>query len=366
MVARADETAPVVRTVGHRLPAWLWAVATAVLAALPFTPGFTSDRIFYVRDLSLYFWGRFLWLRRTMLGGEWPLWDPYVGAGQSAVADALHQMFLLPVLAIRLIGSEVLGFNLWVALPFPLAALGGWFFFARRFSAPASTLGVSLCALPARVSTGNFPNMSWSVATMPWVLWGVDRACSPCRRGAARCVWRSPSAFQALAGEPVTFSATLALAAAFALFVRCQRWGDARQQGSVLYAMWRRARAWLSLLAAIQLVPMVEAASLRRTIEGDRPGVWSLHPLALVETIARASSGTILPFSRCRPFHGCRSSTPGASRSSFRCISACPYSRWRCSGWSPSGEVVGVCSGPPPARPASSSRSACTRQCFRS
>jgi hypothetical protein len=43
-----------------------------------------------------------------------------------AVADALHQLFLLPALAVRLIGSDVVGFNLWVAAPFPLAALGAW------------------------------------------------------------------------------------------------------------------------------------------------------------------------------------------------------------------------------------------------
>src|SRR4029450_5443349 len=124
-----------------RLPAWLWAVAAVVLAALPLAPGFTGSRIFYIRDLSWYFWGRYLWLRRAWLGGEWPLWDPYVGGGQAAVADALHQMFLLPVLAIRLIGSEVLGFNLWIALPFPFAILGTWLFFRPRFSAAASALG---------------------------------------------------------------------------------------------------------------------------------------------------------------------------------------------------------------------------------
>ncbi len=73
-------------------------VFAAGVATIPFAQGFSSSRVFYIRDLSLYFWGRYLWLRRTLLSGEWPLWDPYIGGGQSAVADALHQMFLLPVL----------------------------------------------------------------------------------------------------------------------------------------------------------------------------------------------------------------------------------------------------------------------------
>ena len=202
-----------------RLPAWMWAVVATAVAALPLAPGFTGSRIFYIRDLSLYFWGRYLWLRRAWLSGEFPLWDPYVGAGQAAVADALHQMFLLPAVLIRLIGSEVVGFNLWVAVPFPLAALGAWLFLRRRFSPTASTLGAVTFALCGPVySTSNFPNMSWTVAAIPWMLWAVDRlAARPGPRNLAVLI--VVVAFQGLAGEPVTFLATLALVSAFALLL---------------------------------------------------------------------------------------------------------------------------------------------------
>ena len=111
-------------------PDWLWLCLALCAASIPFLSGLSLSRVFYIRDLSLFFWGRYVWLRRTIFAGEWPLWDPYVGGGQSAVADALHQLFLLPVLAVRLIGSEVVGFNLWVALPFPVAAIGAWAFLA--------------------------------------------------------------------------------------------------------------------------------------------------------------------------------------------------------------------------------------------
>ena len=156
--------------------AWAWASLAVSVAAIPFLPGLTGSRVFYVRDLSMHFWGRYLWLRHELLSGSFPLWDPYVGAGQSAVADALHQLFLLPALAVRLIGSEVVGFNLWVATPFPLAALGAWLFFRRRFAPDASALGaIAFSVSGPIVSTGNFPNLSWSVAAIPWVLWAVDR-----------------------------------------------------------------------------------------------------------------------------------------------------------------------------------------------
>src|SRR6476646_5550104 len=123
VTAAADQPASI--SASLQPPGWVWALLAACGAALPFLRGLTSARVFYIRDLSLYFWGRYLWLRRAWLSGQWPLWDPYVGGGQPAYSDALHQMFLLPAVLVRLIGSEVLGFNLWVELPFPLAALGG-------------------------------------------------------------------------------------------------------------------------------------------------------------------------------------------------------------------------------------------------
>jgi hypothetical protein len=256
-----------------------------IATVMPFLSGFSSSRIFYIRDLSLYFWGRHLWLRRTLLSGEWPLWDPYVGAGQAAVADALHQMFLFPVLAIRLIGSEVLSFNLWVALPFPFAALGTWLFFRRRFSAAASALGAIAFTLSGPVvSTGNFPNMSWSVAAMPWVLWATDRLVREhSRRNAA--LLAATVAFQALAGEPVTLSITACLALGFGLV----RQMDVTETSSRRWrsVMWVTGGLALGgAIAAIQLVPMVLAAGAAERSKTIVDGVWSLHPVALLETLA--------------------------------------------------------------------------------
>ena len=52
--------------------------------------------------------------------------------------------------------------------------------------------------------------MSWSVAAMPWVLWAVDRLVEI--PGPPRLmVLAIAVAFQALAGEPVTLSATAAV-----------------------------------------------------------------------------------------------------------------------------------------------------------
>ena len=123
---------------GRRLPRRFCADSRAV----------HHSRIFFVRDLSFFFWSRHLWLRHTLASGKAPWWDPYVAGGQSAIADALNQPLMPLTLAMRLLPSDVVSFNLWVALPLPLAALGMYLFLERSGKPPASAaLGACVFAL---------------------------------------------------------------------------------------------------------------------------------------------------------------------------------------------------------------------------
>src|SRR5689334_2227744 len=111
---------------------WFWPILALAAATIPVGGLFTLRRIFYVRDLTLAFRSRFLFLRHSLQSGTWPMWDPYPGNGQSAVNDALYQLFHLPSLVIRLALPEVVAFNLWVALPVPIAALGAYLYLRRH------------------------------------------------------------------------------------------------------------------------------------------------------------------------------------------------------------------------------------------
>ncbi|MGE0449543.1 MAG: YfhO family protein [Vicinamibacterales bacterium] len=261
-----------------------WPAVAGLAALIPFLPALSGARVFYARDLGAFFWGRFLWLRRAWDSGEWPLWDPYVGAGQAAHADALHQMFLPPSILVRMLGSETQGFNLWVATPFPLAAVGTWLFLARRASGAGAALGaVAFAACGPVVASGNFPNLSWSVAFLPWVLWAVDLvlAAATCRRIAVLAVL---VALQCLSGEPVTFFTTAVLAVGYAAAFS----GQAR--GGVAERVRRMAAVGTSLvlglaLSCVQLVPMVAAAVLASRGDAITPDAWSLRPTALLETL---------------------------------------------------------------------------------
>jgi hypothetical protein len=262
-------------------------VLAAALGVLPFLAGFSTTRVFYVRDLSSFFWGRYLWLRREWVAGHFPLWDPHVGGGQAAYSDALNQMFLPPSILVRLLGNEVLGFNLWILMPFPIAAIGAWLLFSRRSSQPAATIGAAAFAMCGPiVSTGDFPNLSWSVAMMPWVMWAVDRLINT---GAGRDagVVAACVALQVLAGEPVTLFSTCLLALGYAVFC----W--ASETHTDIAGVFKTAVAILlgAGLASVQLIPMMIAAVHADRSDAITADAWSLRPTALLETVWHHLSG---------------------------------------------------------------------------
>jgi hypothetical protein len=265
--------------------AYLWPLLAALVSLVPVLPGFSSNRVFYVRDLSSFFWGRYLWVRHAWLSGSWPLWDPHVGAGQAAYADALHQMFLLPAVLVRLVGGEVLGFNLWIVTPFPIAAVGAWLFFARRLSGAAAALGAIAFAVCGPVaSSGDFPNLSWSVAMLPWVLWATDRLVSDLRPREVAVV-AFAVAGQCLAGEPVTLFTTVGAAILWAATMTGQDRGFDLRASARNVVLSGAGIALGVALSAIQLLPMTVASAMAERADAIVPDAWSLRPTALLETV---------------------------------------------------------------------------------
>jgi hypothetical protein len=262
-----------------KLPRGFWPLLAIAIALVPVGGVFTLSRLFVVRDLALTFHSRFLYTRHSFFSGSFPLWDPYVANGQPAVNDALYQLFHLPSLAVRLLLPETLAYNLWVALPIPLCALGMYLYLRRYLSAPASAFGGIVFAVGGPiVSTPNFPNFSWSIATTPYVLWALDRVFERKTPGAATLLAVIVSC-QALAGEPVSLAATLLIAAAYAIAVD-GRWRDLR--GVFLTGAGLAAGV---LLSAIQYVPLVLAgrASMRSTMTAA--DFWLFHPLLSFELV---------------------------------------------------------------------------------
>jgi hypothetical protein len=267
-----------------RAPRWAWP-ACAVLAALLAIPGvFTLSRVFFVRDLASTYLPHHLWFRSTVLSGQLPFWDPYLGCGYSTLDDPVFQTFFAPALVLRLLPAT-LGFNLFVALPFAVAALGAYVFLRRHAAPQAAALGSILCCASGPVvSTASSPNLSWSCACLPWILAGVDAV-------AARTTPRRVAALSAgfglmlLAGEPVTFAAAVALAVAYAgcaAPVPPSGWrARAAAAGATIAAV-----ALGVALASIQVLPAAEAAPRSIRAAGMLRDMWSLHPARWVEFVS--------------------------------------------------------------------------------
>jgi hypothetical protein len=200
----------------------LYPIIAIAVAIVPVAGMFTGSRLFFVRDLVMAFRPRFLFLRNAVASGTFPFWDPYPAHGQAAVNDALYQLFHLPSLPIRLLLPEVPAYNVWVALPVPLSAAGMYLFLRRMVRPPAAALGAIAFGVSGPVvSSTNFPNMSWSLAAVPYVFWAVERVFERRTAGAATLL-AVMVACQALAGEPVSLGATLAIAFAYTVLPRAR------------------------------------------------------------------------------------------------------------------------------------------------
>jgi hypothetical protein len=207
-----DAPEPRPQDVLRTLPPWLW-WALPILTSLAALRGvFSRSEIFYVRDLAGYFWPYHVWFRDAVFRGESLLWDPTIGFGRPVIADPVTHVLFPPAVLLRLLMPEVLGFNLYVALPFPLAALGCFCLLRRRFSPQAASIGAVVFAVSGPVlSCGSMPNFSWAVGLLPWALWAADRLSETPSAGRFATL-AALFTLQFLAGEPVTLAATATLA----------------------------------------------------------------------------------------------------------------------------------------------------------
>jgi hypothetical protein len=259
---------------------WKWPAIAAIIACLPFARGISLSNIFFVRDLTMFFWPRHVWIRETLRSGSFPVWDPYAAAGQAVFPDALNQLFLPPVLLLRLLLPAVVGFNLIVILPFPLAAWGTWLFLRRHMSGMAAAAGAVAFAVSGPVvSTANFPNLSWSIAWVPWILWAADADLRAPSRGhfAALAAF---VALQIVSGEPVTMTATMALVVVYVAASAGGRGVAGRAIVRVVAAV-----AAGAIASTAQLVPMLIAARTSPRALMTVDNFWSLHPLWLLNAL---------------------------------------------------------------------------------
>jgi hypothetical protein len=268
---------------------WIWPLAAVAFAMLGVSGGFSLSHIFYTRDLSLQYWPAHLWLRKTLLSGESPFWDPFIAFGQPAINDPTRQILFLPTLPLRLLLPDVVGYNLSISLAVPLAALGAYLFLRRTVSPQSAALGAVVFAVSGPVlASANFVNLVWAAACIPWILWSSDRLVVIATSGRA-AILAGLFALQATAGEPVTLVATALLALSHAARGSSASAGESRVGRLKGVGLTIGSGLLGGLLAAPQLLPLLESAraSFRNSRAFAESAVNpSLHPLTALEAVA--------------------------------------------------------------------------------
>ena len=233
----------------------LLAAAALAAATIPVAGVFTLRDCFFLRDLTLAFRFAIPVPSSQRVLGTWPLWDPYPANGQSAVNDALYQLFHLPSLLIRLLLPEVIAFNVWVALPVPLAAWGAYLFCGVMSRSPRRRSARWRSPRPGRWSRRRTFRTCPGRSPRCRSCSGHSSASSrPRRRERQRCSPR-PSRVRRSRGSQYV-GRHLAIAAAY---VVCVDRGWARLRVVVVSAAGLTAGV---LLAAMQFVPLAAASRL--------------------------------------------------------------------------------------------------------
>lgn len=107
-------------------------------------------------------------LRETVLAGEFPQWNRWIGGGQPMAANPAHQVFYPPVWLI-LLPSFTYGFNLFLLLHLFVAAFG-MYALLRSLDAgpPASAVAAVSFALSAVLAVHDFVPLLLALAWLPW------------------------------------------------------------------------------------------------------------------------------------------------------------------------------------------------------
>ena len=172
-------------------------------SAASYGPGFVHDYSFLRRGLLLHpnfhdpggAWWQWepgaVFLRRGLLGGEPPWWDPYVGAGAPAMANVIPTFFFPPYLAVVLLGDTPLLRTLY-SLALLLAAGLFSFAFLRKHGLgfAASLLGGAAYVFSGAMTQNVGSFIGQTAACLPAALW-------LCKRFLDRPSWRRTAALAA-------------------------------------------------------------------------------------------------------------------------------------------------------------------------
>ena len=279
-----------------RLRRWLQGHGVVALATLPylghvlvvgclFADTLFGGRVFYLRDVSLYYFPNYVFLARSLASGVWPLWNPGCDAGAPFLMTEPLELLLVwllgPQAALRLDGPLHV-----------LLAMAGTTALARRMGqsrwaawASGASFGLSGFVL----STLNLFELCHGVCWAPWVLLAY---LAVLERGGARRV-----AFLALAvaTQISTLAAEAVLQTALFALVITPRLPTRRDLRRLAAAA--TLAAAMAAPAILGVLTMVAGTRRAGALSPEESLAWSAHPLTLLGVLLPRFFGDVHSFS---------------------------------------------------------------------
>jgi hypothetical protein len=269
-------------------PPLAWLLGLGALLAALFRDVVFRGRVFFERDIHLFWFGQVETFRRCVRAGSWPVWDPTISFGQPMLANPSVQV-LYPWTWLGIVVNTWTFFTLYVLGHLLLAAIG-FYRLGRWFG-----LGRTAAAMGAAVFITSGPTLSFvnlwhhlaGAALIPWAVWA---ACVALERplGRATVRWGTIAGLQLLAGSADMCLLTAALVGAVVVG-RLDWRRPLRRENRRRIAVIAGAALLALALGAGQWVPTIDVARRTARIGGLADSVrtfWSVHPRALLGMFA--------------------------------------------------------------------------------
>jgi hypothetical protein len=267
--------------------------ALALLVVALFRESILQGGVFYRRDIHLIWHPQTEGFVRAVFSGALPLWDPSPAFGQPLLADPEAQV-LYPPTWLNLVMRPWTYYSLFA---FGHVLLSGIAFhaLARRWGLPA---GAALAGASAWMLSGPFLSLVdlvhhfASAAWIPVVFLAAERAVER-RRARDALLLGLTIGLQVLAGSPDVCAMTLAALGVWVALVHldARRW----REGLPLVAGGSLALAVAAAISSglwLAALDVASRSSRRDLAEGVRT-YWSVHPMALLETLAAGIPGRL-------------------------------------------------------------------------
>jgi hypothetical protein len=269
-------------------PNRLAALAVTLAPVLYFLPALLSGSVLCPDDGTIFNTPLRVAAANVTLGGNLPLWNPYIFGGMPLLASAQGGL-LFPPNWFYLLFSPQAATNLMVVTSYMIAALGAYLYARRAGSSIAGAVVTSLAWQWGGFLVGQIGHIGivQAGACLPWVLWALDGYGMTGERkwGALLAAF---VALQTFVGHQQTLAYSLLLAAAYAA---ANAYALREQRARYLWSL-----AFLAagvLLAAVQILPTFELLrnSLRADSSYDFFTSFSLPPWMLQTFLAPYVAG---------------------------------------------------------------------------